>query len=141
MGSLFVRNVFYNKDETLYKVFEVVYIWASSRAIRCDIVPDTSCSSFICSLKQLISVNGVPDLYVSDNMKCFTGRELKDYISTLPISWCYILEVSSWWEGFWQWMVPKNFIEIKTYVWRTTHCYLWDRISCQFKVAMLHLQW
>ena len=105
MGSLFVRNVFYNKDETLYKVFIVVYTCASSRAIRLDIVPDASCSSFIRSLKQFISVNGVPDLYISDNAECFTGRELKDYLSTLSANWRYILEVSQWWGGFWKRMV------------------------------------
>ena len=105
MGPLFIRNVFYNKDETLYKVFTVVYTCASSRAIRLDIVPDASCSSFIRSLKRFISVNGVPDLYISDNTKCFTGRELKDYISTLSANWRYTLEVSQWWGGFWKRMV------------------------------------
>ena len=85
MEPLFVRNVFYNKDET-YKVLIVVYTCVSSRAIRLDIVPDASCSSFIRSLKRFISVNGVADLYISDNVKCFTGRELKDYLSTLSAS-------------------------------------------------------
>ena len=83
----------------------LVYTFASSRAIRLDIVSDASCSSFICSLKQFISVNGVPDLYISDNAKCFTGRELKDYLSKLPASWRYILEVPPWWGGFWERMV------------------------------------
>ena len=105
MGPLFVRNVFYNKDEALYKVFIVAYTFASSRAIRLDIIPDASCSSFIRSLKQFISVNGVPDLYISDNVKCFTGRELKDYLSTLSTCWRYILEASPWWGGFWERMV------------------------------------
>ena len=36
---------------------------------------------------------------------CFTGRELKDYISTLSANWRYILEVSQWWGGFWKRMV------------------------------------
>ena len=35
------------------------------------------------------------------NAKCFTGRELKDYLSTLSTSWRYIL-VSRWWGGFWE---------------------------------------
>ena len=105
MGLLFVRNVFYNKDETFYKVFIVVYTCASSRAIQLDIVPDASCSSFICSFKRFISVNGVPDLYISDNAKCLTGRELKDYLSKLSTSWHYVLEVSPWWGGFWERMV------------------------------------
>ena len=39
------------------------------------------------------------------NAKCFTGRELKDYLSTLSTSWRYILEVSPWWGGFWERMV------------------------------------
>ena len=46
----------------------VVYTCASSRAIQLDIVPAASCSSFISNLKQFISVNGVPDLYISDNV-------------------------------------------------------------------------
>ena len=105
MGPLFVRNAFYNKDERLYKEFIVAYRCASSRAIRLDIVPDASCSSFIRSLKRLISFNSVPDLYISDNTKCFTGRELKDYLSALSASWRCILEVSPWWVRFWERMV------------------------------------
>ena len=81
-------------QQTLYKVFIVVYTCARSRAVRLDIVPATSYSSFIRSLKRFISVNGVPDLYISDNAKCFTGRELKDYLSTLSTSCRYVLEVS-----------------------------------------------
>ena len=92
MEPLYVRNAFCYKDETL--VFIVVYTCASSRAIRLDIVVDASCSSFIHSLKRFISVNRVSDLYISDNVKCFTGRELKDYLSTLSTSRRYILEVS-----------------------------------------------
>ena len=44
----------------------------------------------------------MPDLSISDNVKCFTGRELKDYLSMLSTSWRYILEASSWWRGFWE---------------------------------------
>ena len=47
----------------------------------------------------------MPNLYIGDNVKCFTGRELKDYLSKLSTSWCYILEVSPWWGGFWERMV------------------------------------
>ena len=83
----------------------VVYTCASSRAIQLDIVPAASCSSFIPSLKQFISVNGVPDLYISDNAKCFTGQELKNYLSTLSTSWRHILEVTPRWGRFWEQMV------------------------------------
>ena len=57
---------------------------------------------FIRSLKRFISINGVPDLSISDNVKCFTGRELKDYLSMLSTSWRYILEACSCWRGFWE---------------------------------------
>ena len=124
-------------------MFIAVCTCSSSRAIRLDIVPDASCSSFICSLKRFISINGVTDLYIKDNAKWFTGLELKDYLSKSSTSCCYILEVSPWWGGFWEWVVQvakrslsKFFVEIKTYVWRTTHCYLWDRVSGQFKAVM-----
>ena len=127
MGLLFVKNVFYNKDETLYKVFIVVYTCASSRAIQLNIVCDASCF-FIHSLKRFISVNGVPDLYISDNVKCFTGWELKDYLFMLSTSRRYISKVpmvgrvlgtniSSCQEKS-----TKNFVEIKTDVLRTTRC-------------------
>ena len=83
-------------------MFIVVYNFASSRAIWLDTVPDTSCSSFICSIKRFISVNDVPDLYIRDNEKFFTGRKLKDYLSMLSTSWCYILDVFPWRGGFWE---------------------------------------
>ena len=101
MEPLYVRNAFCYKDETL--VFIVAYTCAW--AIRLDVVVDASCSSFIHSLKRFISVNRVSDLYISDNGKCFTGRELKDYLSTLSTSRRYILEVSPCWGGFWERMV------------------------------------
>ena len=91
-----MKKVFYNKGKTLYKVFIIIFTSASSRAIQLDIISDASWSSFIRSLKRFISINGVSDLYVSDNAKCFTGQELKDYLSTLSASWRYISEVSSW---------------------------------------------
>ena len=99
-GVDFMRPLFYNKDERLYKVFIFVCTCASSRVIRLDIVPDASCSSFIRSLKRFIYFNGVPDLYISDNTKYFTGRELKDYLSTLSANWRCILEVSPCWGRF-----------------------------------------
>ena len=37
-------------------------------------------------------------IFILVNAKCFTRRELKDYLSTLSTSWRYIL-VSPWWGG------------------------------------------
>ena len=81
-------------------MFIAVYTCASSTAIRLDTVPDASCSSFIRSLKQCISINSVFDLYISIIAKCFTGRVLKDYLSALSSSLRYILEVPDGGECF-----------------------------------------
>ena len=43
-------------------------------------------------------------IFILVNAKCFTRRELKDYLSTLSTSWRYIL-VSPWWGGFWERLV------------------------------------
>ena len=80
-------------------MFIVAYTCASRRAIRLDKVPDASCASFIRSSKLFVAVNGVVDLYISDNAKCFAGQVLEDYLSTLSISLRYKLEVSPWWRG------------------------------------------
>ena len=45
------------------------------------------------------------DLYISDNAKCITGRELEDDLFTLSTSWRYICEICPWWGGFWKQMV------------------------------------
>ena len=156
---LFVRNVFCNKDEPLYKVFIVVYTCVRRTAIRLDKVPDASCSSFTGSSKLFIPVNGVVDLYISDNAKCFTGQGLGDYLSTLSISLRYKLEVSPWWRGVLEWMVqvvkgslrkflPKSkltyeelltvIFEIKSFANSRPLCYVYDN-SIEKVITSPHL--
>ena len=54
----------------------VLYTCATTRAVHLDLVPDTSASSFMKSLKRFISRRGIPYL-ISDNATCFRNEEVK----------------------------------------------------------------
>ena len=114
-------------------MFIAVCTCSSSRAIRLDIVPDASCSSFICSLKRFISINGVTDLYIKDNAKWFSGLELKDYLSKSSTSCCYILEVSPWWGGFCEWVVQV----FKRSLWKF---FCWNQGLCMKNYSLLFVR-
>ena len=53
-----------------------LYTCATTRAVHLDLVPDTSASSFIKSLKRFISTTGIPYLMISDNATCFKNEEV-----------------------------------------------------------------
>ena len=55
----------------LYCQMEALYTCATTRAFHLDLVPDTSASPFIKSLKRFISRRGIPFLMISDNATCF----------------------------------------------------------------------
>ena len=64
-------------NEFLAKVYVVLYTCATTRAIHLDLVPDTSASYFIKSLKRFISRRRIPYLMISDNATCFKNEEVK----------------------------------------------------------------
>ena len=57
LGPLLIKNI-YNPEKEMYKVHVVLYTCATSRAVHLDLVPDTTCLTFVRSLKRL-SVDGV----------------------------------------------------------------------------------
>ena len=48
----------------------------ATRLVHLDLVPDTSASSFIKSLKSFISRRRIPYLMISDNATCFENEEV-----------------------------------------------------------------
>ena len=83
----------------------------TTRAIHLDLVPDTSTSSFIKSLKRFISGFGFPYLMISDNATtCFKNKEVKlsEKPTSLQMKWKFIIEASPWWCGFWEQFSPPN---------------------------------
>ena len=102
---MFVRHTLGKDKSELFKVHVVLYTCASSRAVHLDIVPDISSEAFVRSLKRFVSRRGIPKLFISDNAKCFIGKELKCYLNLIHTDWQYILERSPWWGGFWERLV------------------------------------
>ena len=74
----------------------------ATRLVHLDLVPDTSASSFIKSLKRFISRRGIPYLMISDNATSFKNEEVKlsEELTSLQIKWKFIIEASPWRGGF-----------------------------------------
>ena len=88
---MYVKNIFKNDPNELFKVYTALYTCASTRAVYLDLVPDGSSRSFVNSLKRFIARHGTPKLFISDNARSFVGPEVQDYISHANIGWNFIL--------------------------------------------------
>ena len=72
-GPMFVKNI-YNDADGIYKAYGVLYTCATSRAVHLDLVPDTSCLTFVRSLKRFIARYGISKLFISDNGTFLSDR-------------------------------------------------------------------
>ena len=78
LGPSYIRNIYGSKNGDLYKCHIVLYTCASTSVVSLDILPESSCQSFIREsfiLKRFISRYGIPKLFISDNAKNFVGQE------------------------------------------------------------------
>ena len=104
LGPLYVKNTFKNDPNDLFKgLYCVIYL----RKYTCSLSRSSSrCfKSFFCSLKGFIARHGTPKLFISDNTRSFIGPEFQHYIPHANIDWNFILDLSSWWGGFWERLV------------------------------------
>ena len=101
LGPFYVKNIFKNNPNELFKVCTALHTCGSTSAVYLDLVPDASSRSFVNSLKRFIARHGTPILFISDNTRRFIGHEVQDYISHASIDWNFILDLSPWWGGFW----------------------------------------
>ncbi|XP_050397872.1 uncharacterized protein LOC130014246 [Patella vulgata] len=106
-GPLYVKDI-YSKSGEMNKVFIVLYTCASSRAVHLDLATDASSSSFIRSFRRFIGRRGVPTLVNSDNGLVFKSAELRAFTNSRNIKWCYNIERSPWWGGFFERMVRST---------------------------------
>ena len=107
LGAMYVKNI-YNAGKEMHKVYVALYTCATSRAVHLDLMPDTSCATFVRSLKRFIGRRGISNLYISDNAGCFTGPELRTFLQQINAKWQFILQVSPWWGGFWERLVQST---------------------------------
>ena len=107
LGPMAVRQVFDENNTNMHKVWVVLYTCAVTRAVHLDLVPNTSASAFIRSLKRFIGRRGVPNMMISDNASCFKNEEVKLNAELLEmgVKWRFIVEASPWWGGFWERLV------------------------------------
>ena len=64
----------------------VVYTCVTSCAVYLYLVPDTTCLTFVRSLKRFIGHRGIWKLYISDNAGCFLGPNLKLFYNRLTLN-------------------------------------------------------
>ena len=105
IGPLLVNSSIGVQSKDLVKVYIALLTCASSRGIHLDIVSDAGAKAFIRCVERFVSRRGIPVLFVSDNAKCFTAKEVQKYISELGCKWNFILEKCPWWGGFWERLV------------------------------------
>ena len=108
IGSFLVRQIYdIDNDTQMHNVHVVLYTCAATRAVHLDLVPDTSASSFLRSLKRFIGRRGVPTLMISDNASCFKSEEvrLSEELLLLGIKWKFIVACAPSWGGFWERLV------------------------------------
>ena len=77
LGTL-VKPIFDGEAHShMFNVHDIVlYTCAATRAVHLDLVPGTSASSFLRSLKRFIGKRGIPNLMISDNATCFKNEEV-----------------------------------------------------------------
>ena len=124
-GPLLVRQVFDEHDTNMYKVWIVLYTCAVTRAIHLDVVPNSSASAFIRSLKRFIGRRGVPNLMISDNATCFKNEEVKlnAELIQLRVKWKFIVEAAPWWGGFWERLVQTVKRSLRKILFRSSVTY------------------
>ena len=114
-GPLFVKNVFCEVEDELFKVWVVLFTCASSRAILLDIVPNLQASAFIRCFIRFVSRRGCPDLVVSDNGTNFIAEETQSYVSNLNVVWKFNLPRAPWFGGFFERLIRtvKNYLKLE----------------------------
>ena len=124
LGPALVRQV-YDHSLEMHKTWIVLYTCAVTRAVHLDMVPDSSASAFLRSLKRFIGRRGVPNLMISDNATCFKNEEVRmnEELLRLRVKWQFIAEASPWWGGFWERLVQTVKRSLRKVLFRASVTY------------------
>ena len=113
LGPLYVKE---KASVTEEKVWVALFTCATSCAVHLELVHDMTTETFLNAFRRFCGRRGIPSLVVSDNAKTFKSAsniltklskeiEVIDHLSSMKITWQFILEKSPWWGGFWERMV------------------------------------
>ena len=101
------------------KVWICLFTCCVTRAVHLELVPDTTTTTFIRSLKWFSARRGLPRRIVSDNAKTFKAasrliktifnhKDVKDYLSHTGVEWTFNLEKAPWWGGLFERMIKST---------------------------------
>ncbi|XP_035218692.1 uncharacterized protein LOC118191935 [Stegodyphus dumicola] len=109
-GAVTIRE----KADNHKKVYIAVFTCAVTRALHIEVFSDMSAKSFIFSLRRVLARRGSCKVIYSDNAKNFRSTceiikgfkkaepSVRDFLTSKEVTWKFIPERSSWWEGFWE---------------------------------------
>ena len=80
LGPLHVLPI-YGSQDTVYKVYVVIYTCAASRAVILDVVNSSNTQNFIQSFRRFIARRGCPSIMISDNDASFTSDETQKFVA------------------------------------------------------------
>ena len=101
-GPLYVKNIYNNDSNVVYKAWLVIITCASSRGIYLDLVPNCTSKSCIKAFRRFISNRGSPQVIVSDNGKYFTSEHAQNFVNNWNIKWKFNIEGAPWTGGFFE---------------------------------------
>ena len=112
LGLLYIKE----KAETS-KVWIWLFICLTSRAIRLEIIQDTSAYKFLLALRRFIARRGMPKEITSDNAsqfkvttsttekawrEIFSDPEVITYLANKGITWHAIIDFAPWMGGYYE---------------------------------------
>ena len=106
-GPIHLKNVYYIKDNDMYKAWVALFTCASSRCIYLDISTDYSGLSCTEVLSRFINRRGAPKEIISDCGSNFTSVEVQNFASSRNIKWKLNIPKAPWTGGFVERMVKS----------------------------------
>ena len=115
VGVDFAGPLYIEEGKETKKVYIALWTCCVTRAVHLDLVRSLTTANFMRGLRRFTSRRARPSLIVSDNAKTFKAAsklvkglhddELSDYLANNCIEWCFNLEKSPWWGGFFERMI------------------------------------
>ena len=87
------------------KVYILLFICASSRALHLELTPDMKALAFIRAFETFMARRGTPNIVINDNFKTFKLSVGNKFMLCLGVPQKFILPASTWWGAFYKRLV------------------------------------
>ena len=108
LGPVYLKDMYKKDDGTMRKAYIAITTCATTRMVHFEVAPDLTTAAYVRAQKRFIGRKGCPSMMVSDNGKCFKGRELKRFNSANGIKWRFNLSRAPWWGGMFERMIRST---------------------------------